>query len=284
MIKKILIVGTGALATFYSIKLSRNFSVTLLGTWDEGINGINAGAVLEDQGDLIEGDVKALKDWSTAGEADLTIWLTKSYKNVDLLKRYKLLGLKNPILVLQNGIGQSEIFKEILDDDVEVLEGITSQAAKLKKPGYVINTGNGNITLSANSLLEFIFSESEIQFFITNNIQKEKLNKLAINAVLNPVTALFKVKNGDAVIGDAKEKIVELISLVFPFFKKREVFESESDFFLAVKKIAKQTSENKNSMLMDVLSNRPTEIEQILSPIQKEIKSLVLEEIIKKLK
>ena len=280
MINKILIVGTGALATFYSIKLSKKFDVTLLGTWSDGITAINKGAILEDHNSLIKGKVKALKDWSSVVEADITIWLTKSYKNIDLLTRYKALGLMNPILILQNGIGQSGIFKDILGDDVALFEGVTSQAAKLKRPGYVVNNGAGDLLISPNPLLELIFSESDIQFVVVKDIQKEKLNKLAINAVLNPVTALFKVSNGEALNGEAKQSILQLINIVFPFFKKRGIFKSEESFFKAVQKIAKQTSENKNSMLMDVLSDRPTEIEQILDPIQKEVKSSFLEGII----
>ena len=284
MINKILIVGTGALATFYSIKLSKKFDVTLLGTWSDGIKAINKGAILEDHNSLIKGKVKALKDWSSVVEADITIWLTKSYKNIDLLTKYKALGLMNPILILQNGIGQSGIFKDILGDDVALFEGVTSQAAKLKRPGYVVNNGAGDLLISPNPLLELIFSESDIQFVVVKDIQKEKLNKLAINAVLNPVTALFKVSNGEALNGEAKQSILQLINIVFPFFKKRGVFKSEESFFKAVQKIAKQTSENKNSMLMDVLSDRPTEIEQILDPIQKEVKSSFLEGIISRLK
>jgi 2-dehydropantoate 2-reductase len=284
LIKKVLIVGTGALATFYSIKLSKKFDVTLLGTWDEGIVAINKGAVLEDQGVLVSGSVKALKDWSNAKEADLTIWLTKSYKNLDLLSRYKKIGLSHPILILQNGIGQVKTFKEILGNDILIYEGVTAQAARLKQPGYVVNAGNGNLSISANPLIETILLESEIQYLVVDDIQKEKLNKLAINCVLNPITALFRVNNGDAVKGVAGEKLLELIKAVFPFFDKRGVFKSEEKFFEVVKNIAEKTSGNKNSMLMDVLSNRQTEIKQILFPIQLEVKSDLLEEIINKLK
>ena len=284
MINKILIVGTGALATFYSIKLSKKFDVTVLGTWRDGIEAINKGVILEEHGSLIKARVKALEDWSSAVEADLTIWLTKSYKNIDLLIRYKALGLMNPILILQNGIGQAKIFKDILGDQVILLEGVTLQAAKLKCPGYVVNNGDGDLLISPSPLLELIFSESDIQFVAVKDIQKEKLNKLAINAVLNPVTALFKVSNGEALHGEAKQNILQLINIVFPFFKRRGVFKSKESFFKVVEKIAKQTSENKNSMLMDILSDRPTEIEQILNPIQKEVKSSFLEEIINKLK
>lgn len=284
MIKKVIIIGTGALATFYSIKLSKKFDVVLLGTWEEGINAINRGVILEDNKTLTKGNVKALKDWSDVIKADLTIWLTKSYKNLDSLKKYKVLGLKNPILILQNGIGQTAIFKKVLGDEITIWEGVTSQAAKLKHPGYVVNTGSGNLSISANPLLELILSESNIQFIIVKDIQKQKLNKLAINAVLNPVTALFKVSNGNALQGEAKENVLKLIKIVFPFFKTRNIFKSEEAYYDVVEKAARQSSENINSMLMDVLSNRPTEIEQILSPIQKEVDSSILTELIEKLK
>jgi 2-dehydropantoate 2-reductase len=284
LVKKISIVGTGALATFYSIKLSEKFYITLLGTWEEGINAINNGEFLEENGSLVKGDVKALNNWEDASQSDLTIWLTKSYKNSDLLLKYKSLGFTCPILILQNGIGQLKVFREMLGENAILIEGVTSQAAKLKRPGYVVNTGSGNLIIQKDQLLESIFSESGVNFLVVESIEIEKLNKLAVNAVLNPITALHNVKNGDAVKGEVKENLLELIHAVYPYFKIRNIIESEESYFNIVKKIAENTSENRNSMLMDVLSGRPTEIEQILCPIQLEVKSGLLDKIINKLK
>ncbi len=284
MVKNILIVGTGAVATFYSVKLSGSFQVIMLGTWEEGISAINNGVVLEEDRIIIRGNVSAINNWEQVKKADLTIWLTKSYKNKDALIRYKKTGLKNPILILQNGIGQLPDFKKVLGNNISIIEGVSNQAVKLKKPGYVLNTGNGDLLIPKNQLLQDVFSKSNLSFKVVHDIEKEKLMKLSINAVLNPITALFKVKNGVAVKDELKEKTLELIRVIFPFFKKRKIYKTEADYFNSIKIIAEKTAENDNSMLMDLETNRSTEIEQILIPIQKEVKSDVLETIIKQLK
>lgn len=284
MIKDIVIVGTGAVATFYAVKLSEKYNVIMLGTWEEGIKAINAGVVLEEGGRVIKGKALAIHNWDEIKQADLTIWLTKTYKNRDALIRYKKTGLKNLILILQNGIGQLSLFKEILGNDILITEGVSNQAVKLKVPGHALNTGNGDLIISENQLLKGVFSVSGLSLSVVDDIQKEKLIKLSINAVLNPITALYKIKNGAALEGEPRVKIIELIKVVFPFFEKRKIYKTEEEYFLSIKNIAEKTSENENSMLMDLATNRSTEIEQILFPIQKEVKSDVLEIIINQLK
>lgn len=237
--------------------------VSVLGSWEASINALNK----------IK-NINASVNWNLVDEPDLVVWLTKTYKNQEALNKYSKLGWSCPILILQNGIGQKEQFRNTLGDDQKLFSGITTQGAKLNGPGEVVNTGDGELIAERTSLFNGFPIKQE------GNIEKAILKKLAINAVLNPVSALFKVKNGDAVEGAALNKIEELVKLCFPYFKKRMIFTSEKEYLNLVVEVANKTSENVNSMLSDLLSGRITEINQILGPIQTEVKSDLIADII----
>ncbi len=266
MIKNIVIIGTGALATFYSTKWMSMYKVSVLGTWKVSINALNK----------IDG-IEAFLNWHSANEPDLVVWLTKTYKNEEVLKKYSKLGWSCPILILQNGIGQKEHFRNTLGEQQKLLSGITTQGAKLLYPGKVVNTGNGDLIVEEAKLLQGFPAIQD------SNIDEALLRKLAINCVLNTVTALFNVKNGDAVNGEPLIKAKELVNLCFPYFEKRMIFTSEKEYLNLVKEVANKTSENINSMLSDLLSGRKTEIHEILGPIQVDIKSVELQNIISRI-
>lgn len=263
MIKSVVIIGTGALATFYSTKWAGTYKVSVLGSWEASVNALNQ----------IE-NINASVNWDLVDEPDLVVWLTKTYKNQEALIKYSKLGWVCPILILQNGIGQKDQFRNALGDHQKLFSGITTQGAKLNGPGEVFNTGDGELIVEQASLFNGFPVKQD------DNVEQAILKKLAINAVLNPVTALFKVKNGNAVEGEALVKVEELVKLCFPYFEKRMIFTTEKEYLNLVVEVARKTSENVNSMLSDVLSGRTTEINQILGPIQAEIKSEVLSDII----
>lgn len=261
MIKRVAIVGSGALATFYAYKWGDSYEVSILGSWEESIEGINS--VVED--DYRHLKVRAFKNWSEAQEPDLVVWLTKTYKNESTLQVYKKLKWNCPILILQNGIGQVFLFEKELT--VDIFQGIASQGAKLVAPGKVENTGDGDVIVEQDILFNG-FPVVQTPIF-----EKIQLKKLAINAVLNPVCTLFKIKNGGVLDGEPRKELEKLAKECFPFFEKKGVFKSVDDYLVDVLYIANATAENTNSMLADVLSGRPTEIESILGPINEELQS-----------
>ena len=277
MINSVVVVGSGALATFYAAKWGREYEVSVIGTWKESIEAINAGPKIVvgqhlesiiDEGSLIK--VKAFTDWDNAKEPDLVVWLTKTYKNKETLEKYKSYNWSCPILILQNGIGQKELFSSILGNNQPLFRGVTSQGAKLIETGVVKNTGDGDVLVEANTLFE------DFPVFQVDDIEDIVLRKLAINAVLNPIAALFEVKNGEVLKGKALDKMKELIAVCFPFFEKRNIFSSQEDYLYAVTEVAKRTSENINSMLVDKLSGRRTEVNEILGAMYLELQSKVL--------
>lgn len=269
MIDRIVIVGSGALATFYAYKWSQQFHVSVLATWEESICALNL-ADKKKQARCL----KATANWKTIKEPDLTIWITKTYKNKESLTRYSALDWKCPILILQNGIGQEVLFKKYLGPGQKVLRGITTQGAKLTSPGKVVNTGDGKVIVEEDSLFNrFPVIQSE-------NIENEVYLKLAVNAVLNPIAAIFNVENKDAIVGEAGKFLRKLVKICYPFFKKRKIFASEAAYLNHVEFIALKTGANINSMLSDKKTKRKTEVFEILGPINNELNNKELEKII----
>ncbi len=128
MVKNIVVVGSGALATLYAIRFSDYFNVTMLGSWQEGINALNEKAVLvESDNEVIVENIFATTNWLDSKKPDLVVWLTKGYKNTNALKEYLKLNWQSPILILQNGSGQKELFKSVLNAEQKIYLGTTTQ-------------------------------------------------------------------------------------------------------------------------------------------------------------
>ena len=99
---------------------------------------------------------------------------------------------------------------------------------------------------------------------ITANVEPVVWGKLVINAAINPLTALLRVKNGDlltnppahALMGQLAgevAKVAEALAVELPFLDPER----------AVEEVAQHTAENMSSMLQDVLRGAPTEVEAI---------------------
>ena len=269
MIHRLVIVGSGALATYYAYKWSENYAVSVLGSWKDSINAINATARKKEMHQLF-----ATSDWKKINEPDLVIWLTKTYKNEYSLKKYVQLKWKCPILILQNGIGQEEVFSNILGVDQNILRGVTNQGVKLISAGNVLNTGDGEVFVEENRLF------TGFPVVQKNNIETIIYRKLAINAVLNPISALYNVTNNNTLKGEAGKYLLKLVKICFPYFYKRKIFASEEEYLHHVKLIATKTGNNVNSMLVDKQLKRKTEILEILGPINKELNNRELDAII----
>ena len=273
MINNLAIVGSGALATFYAYEWSSEFNISVLASWKESIRVINSHIRKESSCKII-----ATSNWGNIKEPDLVVWLTKTYKNKEALKKYVQLKWKCPILILQNGIGQEELFYDILGLNQKLLRGVTSQGVKLISPGNVLNTGYGPVIVEESNIFK------GFPVVQKKDIQSVLYQKLAINAVLNPVSALFGVTNKNVIIGRAGEYLRDLVKICYPYFEKRQVFKSEKEYLEQVILVANKTGNNVNSMLVDRQMKRKTEILEILGPINKELDSIELMKIINILK
>jgi 2-dehydropantoate 2-reductase len=166
---------------------------------------------------------------------------------------------------LQNGLGNEERLATYLD---HVLAGTCTYGARFDAPGTVECTGVGDITLGAvgggsSRSAERVgraFRAAGIETTVTEEMPCQQWKKLAINAGINPTTALARVENGalrdDPLHGIATEAARETARIA----REQGVTLTEQETVTALESVIDATADNTSSMLQDVRAGSRTEI------------------------
>ncbi|QGA21255.1 hypothetical protein EYB26_008965 [Talaromyces marneffei] len=205
------------------------------------------------------------------------------------------------VLFLQNGMGViDEVNEKVFPDPSDrphYLQGIISHGVKMKKPFHIEYTGLG--TTSIGNVLSSIPTTTDgkpsntpwapstkyLARTLTLTaplvavakspiaILQDQLEKLAMNCVINPLTALLDVKNGELLYNyhmtrSMRMLLAEISTVIcalpeldgVPGVKER--FSTER-LKARVIKLANATAQNTSSMLQDVHAMKTTEIEYI---------------------
>ena len=205
---------------------------------------------------------------------------TQSLAALDLWK--KAISQDCQIVLLQNGMGQQELVAAQYPHNA-LFAASTTEGAYKKSSQHIVHAGQG-ITqwgyFSGGCFSEGCFSEGKLtqegypalKLDINTlkgehkwhpNIEEVLFAKLAVNAVINPLTVKHDCKNGilinDPVINRELEALCEETQNLYTAMSWPLAF----DLTERVKSIANLTAENVSSMLQDVRSMRETEIDFI---------------------
>ena len=259
---KVQIMGAGALGSLFGYLMQRAGYDIVYVARGEQLDALREGLTISG---LIR-DCAEVNAVSKPVNADVTFVTVKSY---DTGVAAKLLAEVDCGVVcsLQNGVGNEEILSKYVDT---VVGGVTTYAANLVKPGCVEFAGEGIIYVGELSgeitenveIVAEILTESKINAKAVDDISKRIWEKAVINAAINPVTALCRVRNGKIVeveelwnvarsIADEGERVMKAMG-----FKVEGMAE-------VVRDVAKKTANNKSSMLQDVERGKRTEIDFI---------------------
>ena len=269
------IIGSGAMAQLFAARLSAVCDVVLVGSHVPNMDAIAQGITLiHANGQQSTHRVTSGSNPEMLPSCSHILVLTKSHQTAEAAQRAaKLLARSDPnaaVLTLQNGMGNLEVLQEVIGKEY-VLAGITTQAARLEAPGKVRDTGPGSISLPSlavepgvSSFLQS-FSEASFELRQAPSIDQLLWNKLLINAVINPLTAIYQQANGfllenDKALREAKAIIAEFVKIA-----GKAGFHYEAPACLSqVLEVAKATAANHSSMLADVQHGRKTEVDAIL--------------------
>ena len=196
----------------------------------------------------------------TTGDPDITIVSVKSY---DLEKVYREYDLRGNVILVQNGLShlvtESRGFTKIY--------AVTTWGAKKISKGVAELTGKGYFRVGSDSVridISFL-REAGINAEWVDNIREELYRKAAINAVINPITSLFGVKNG--VVANSRE----LWSIASETIKELDELFTKLGYHLEIEKnvleTCRVTSENTSSMLQDLQQGRMSENDSITGEI-----------------
>lgn len=263
----ILIVGTGALATLFAARLSATgIFVTMLGTWEEGL------ASLSKTGVRVDGDDHVFHVHATNNPLDckgmrFALVLVKTWQTERAAHQLRTCLTKDGVaLSLQNGLGNDTILARSLGLP-RVALGVTTLGATLLAPGLVSLGGEGPVSLETLPQLyplEELIHRAGFTVGMVDNVQSLIWGKLVISSVINPLTALLRVINGELLgspsarnlmgsLADETAMVAKTLGVALPF----------PDPERAVVEVLQRTAENRSSMLQDVLRGAPTEIDAI---------------------
>jgi 2-dehydropantoate 2-reductase len=270
----ILIVGTGALATLFAARLTQaGHSLTLLGTWPEGLNALNQGGarLVDANGNEQAFSVRATADPADCPGAKFALVLVKSWQTERAARQLAECFAEDGLAVtLQNGLGNREILAKQLGAARTAL-GTTTTGATLLGPGLVKAGGEGVISIEAHPALgplEEALRSADFKVEIVQDARSLVWGKLVINAAINPLTALLRVPNGELLERPAAQAVMRTLAeeaaAVAAAEKVKLAF---SDPAAMAEEVARKTATNYSSMLQDVRRGAPTEIDAICGAI-----------------
>ncbi|MEG3134695.1 2-dehydropantoate 2-reductase [Rouxiella sp. T17] len=168
------------------------------------------------------------------------------------------------ILLLHNGMGTID---ELPANRLPILLGATTHAARHEGNAIVhvasgiTHIGPANSHGAASSHIADRLHDALPDVAWHDNILPSLWNKLAVNCVINPLTALHNCTNGDLLAyADQIEKICAEVAEVMDF----EGYQTHKESLLSyVYQVIDTTSANHSSMLQDIRTQRHTEIDYI---------------------
>jgi 2-dehydropantoate 2-reductase len=265
---KILLVGAGALGSFIGGVLSKKYDVTILckSKYFEK---------LKEKGIKINGKTRFTAHPTVikkvdSQKIDLIILAVKSYDTNSAMRQITpAIGKNTIVLTLQNGLGNVECISKFVDTDM-VLDGVTSHGLTLISNGEVYHAGvgyttigtlSGEITEDCKKVCN-IFTSVKISTTPTDNSAGERWAKTIVNAGINPITALTGLKNGYLLKIPALTRLLEQTCLeCISVANARGIKLPKCDIVEKTKGVARDTSNNKSSMLQDIEKGRRTEID-----------------------
>jgi len=275
---RIVVIGPGAMGCLFAGYLARGrHEVTLL---DRNVRRAaeisECGLGIEIQGEAVQVPCSATADPACLGDTELAIVCVKAYDTVELA--YTLgghLGKSALVLTLQNGLGNVEALTDHIDSD-RVFGGSTAEGATVLGVGSVRHAGRGPTVvapvvserLDAAERLASVLTDAGFNATTRPDLDRVLWGKLLINAVINPLTALLGVQNGQLVeIPSAHDLLENVTREVSRIAVAENVIEKGADSVAMVEKVCRATARNRSSMLQDVTAKRRTEVDAILGKI-----------------
>lgn len=151
------------------------------------------------------------------------------------------------VVAFQNGLGHELILQRHLCEE-QLWLAISTEGANRYSANKVIHTGRGKITMGP----------------INNSYLRQELwHKLIINAVINPLTAIHRVTNGQLLLDDAFIRQMKRLFDEAVQIAELEGIAIRDNHWQTVLDVCRRTAKNESSMLQDIQRGKQTEIANI---------------------
>jgi 2-dehydropantoate 2-reductase len=222
-------------------------------------------------------------------------WLLLMVKQKDinepLLERLLQLAThETRLLCFQNGIGHKELLEQRFPSN-QLYAAITTEAALKLSNHSVRHTGRGITWLgrmeesNADSdefdekeiMLHSLLIKAGFEVFLSKKMISYIWNKLLINAVINPITAIMQINNGGLLQSSYLLELMRSLLEEGRSVAQKKGIETEANIWEQLLLVCERTSENQSSMMKDIAQGRTTEIEWINGALLRQANKFKLE-------
>lgn len=206
-------------------------------------------------------------------QADIIILCVKSYQVITAIESIAS-AIKETCLVAlaHNGMGTLTDVVRLLPDKQRILTILTTHGCLRTSPLHITHTGLGHsdiglltgvMTKSEKNALTLLLNQAMETFSFEQNILNKQWLKLAINCVINPITTLNNIENGQVNLAKFTKIKANLITEVVEIAKAEGINFTDVELTNTIQNVAQATAKNSSSMRCDILAKRPTEIDYI---------------------
>ena len=257
----VVVFGAGSLGSLMGGLLARAHEVTLVARPDHARAVRAEGLRVTGEYDLrVHPDARA----ELPASADLVLVTVKAFDTASAAETLAGMDEAGAVLSLQNGMGNEETLGSL---PWPILAGTTDFGAELRGPGVVRCNGVGEVTLgppeggesAAADRAGAAFRAAGIETTVADDMPRRLWTKLAVNAGINPTTALARVDNG-AVLEEPLAETARAAARETAEAAPEGVALGPEEAVAAMEDVARATADNVSSMRQDVEAGRRTEV------------------------
>lgn len=271
---KIGVIGGGSVGLLFAYYFSFRHEVTVITKRREQAEAIRQNGIRL----IADGKEGAAKTEATVkpdAAYDLLFVAVKAHQLESVLPQLENAAPRN-IMFLQNGMGHIPELEK-WDAGHRVFVGAVEHGVVKENDYTVRHTGKGAVKWSAfsgNSASEALIKElasvhEAFPFMWQEDWYDMLAGKLIVNACINPMTALLRVKNGKLV---EEQAYFSYMKLVFEEASRILAVEDPEASWENVLSVCRNTKRNTSSMLADVAAGRKTEADAIMGYLLKRAK------------
>ncbi|RFA24499.1 hypothetical protein CAI21_21410 [Alkalilimnicola ehrlichii] len=191
---------------------------------------------------------------------------TKAYDALPALHSLAPALEEASVLLLQNGMGSQEAIAEALPD-VSVYAASSTEGAYRPEPGAVVHAGRGITRIGrlqgAEADWAVRFRHAGLQAEVAEPIAWHLANKLRVNALINPLTVLYRCRNGELLRNSAAYRELQALGEETDAILAAAGFRFEEPALQVAEQVARATAENYSSMYQDAQAGRRLELDYI---------------------
>jgi 2-dehydropantoate 2-reductase len=282
---KIVVVGPGAMGCLLAGKLAAVDHIVWLVDHDrQRSQTINRrGIRIADRNGVSRFRVPCTISAREIGTSPLVFLCVKSYNLQSAIRKViPVLETDTIVVLIQNGLGNVERISSFVDKK-RIVCLTTSHGATCAGPGYIRHEGTGPTCIASAvkseidkaKLVAGILSGAGLEVSVQEDIDAMIWGKLVINSAINPITAIYNVRNGVLLKRKKLRELMHGVALeVANVARAKGIKLPYSDVTAVVDAVCQKTAGNISSMLQDIRKGKRTEIGCITGAVIKEARKV----------